>query len=85
MAPPSFHWKVVDVQYMFLPITYPTRFYIFKDTTSLLIILSYANSYYLGILKFRVPNKAPTTRIESYNTQDIKNISLSRPPPSQHH
>ena len=35
----------------------PTRFYIFKDTTSPLILISYAVSSRLGILYFKLPNK----------------------------
>ena len=34
------------------------RFYVFEDTTSPPILLSYAASERLGIIKFKVPNEA---------------------------
>ena len=36
------------------------RFYVFMDTTSPKILLSYAVSEKLGIVKFQIPNKTPT-------------------------
>ena len=52
---------VIDVCHTFQPVTYPTHFYVFKDATSPLILLSHAASDWLGILKFKEPNEAAAT------------------------
>ena len=47
---------ITDVNHATQPRLYLTYFYIFKDATTPQILLSYATSEHLGILKFKVPN-----------------------------
>ena len=41
------------------------RFYVFKDTTSPRILLSYPASERLGIVKFQIPNETPSTALDT--------------------
>ena len=49
--------------------SYPTRFYIFEDVTSPLILISYAASDRLVILQFNLPNTAASAQIDTITTQ----------------
>ena len=44
---------ILDVHHKTIGRSYPTRFYIFKDTNSPLILISYAARTRLGILQFK--------------------------------
>ena len=57
----------------------PTRFYIFKDTTSPSILISYAASNRLGILHFSLANETTTTQIDTITTKSKswKHITFS--------
>ena len=55
---------IVDILHTTEPKMYPIHFYVFKDTTSPHILLSYATSERLGIVSFQVPNMAATTSID---------------------
>ena len=48
---------IIDVHNKTLPKTMEVRFYIFEDTISPPILLSYPASERLGIIKFKVPNE----------------------------
>ena len=65
-APQSFIREFIkDVQYISQPVIYPAKFYIFKDISCHPNLLSYPASDHLGILEFKVPNKAPATIIDA--------------------
>ena len=49
---------IADIHHKTIPDMLPIRFYVFKDTTSPKILLSYAASERLGIVKFQIPNEA---------------------------
>ena len=51
---------IADIHHKTTSDVLPVRFYVFKDTTSPKILLSYAASEKLGIVKFQIPNKTPT-------------------------
>ena len=51
---------IADIHHKTTADVLPVRFYVFKDTTSPKIILSYAASEKLGIVKFQIPNETPT-------------------------
>ena len=65
---------ITEVQHATQPRSHPTCFYIFKDATSLQILLSYATSERLGILEFKVPNLVATSCID-----DLSVISSPTP------
>ena len=50
---------IADIHHKTQPDVLPVRFYIFKDTTSPRILLSYAASERLGIVNFKYPMKHP--------------------------
>ena len=54
---------ITEVQCATPPRSYPTHFYVFEDTTSPQILLSYATLERLGILEFKVPNLAAHSTI----------------------
>ena len=54
----------------------PVRFYVFKDTTSPKILLSYAASEKLGIVKFQILNKTPTA-VDAITTK--KHVTFRTP------
>ena len=47
---------VAEVMHAIKPRSYPTHFYVFENTTSPHILLSYATSERLGFIQFIVPN-----------------------------
>ena len=51
---------ITDIHHKTTADVLPVRFYVFKDTTSPKILLSYAASEKLGIVKFQILNKTPT-------------------------
>ena len=51
---------IADIHHKTTSDVLPVRFYVFKDTTSPKILLSYAASEKLGIVKFQIPNETPT-------------------------
>ena len=53
------------------------RFYVFEDTTSPPILLSYAASERLGIIEFKVPNEAILTA--AIDTISTKRVTFSTP------
>ena len=55
----------------------PIRFYVFKDTTSPKILLSYAASERLGIVKFQIPNEAPSIALDTISTK--KHVTFGTP------
>ena len=61
---------ITDAQHTSQPMAYQTQFHILNDSTSLLILLSYATSDQLGILEFKVPNEAATSTLDSLTTQN---------------
>ena len=50
---------VLDIQHKTLPQVLPIKFFVFEDSASPLILLSYPTSSQLGIVQITVPNKAP--------------------------
>ena len=56
--------SVADAMHASKPRSYPTCFYVFEDATSPHILLSYATSERLGIVSFKVPNLAATSKID---------------------
>ena len=55
----------------------PIRFYVFKDTTSPKILFSYAASERLGIVKFKIPNEAPSIVLDTISTK--KHVTFRTP------
>ena len=53
-------------------------FFVFKDNTSPKILLSYAASIRLGIIEFKVPNKAPSKALDTI-THAKKHVTFSTP------
>ena len=51
---------IADIHHKTTADVLPVRFYVFKDTTSPKILLSYAASEKLGIVKYQIPNETPT-------------------------
>ena len=60
---------ILDVNHKTTGTSYPTRFYIFKDTTSLLILIFYAESDRLGILWFNLPNENASAQLDTVTVQ----------------
>ena len=60
---------IADIHHKTIPEVLPIRFYVFKDTTSPKILLSYAASERLGIVKFQIPNEAPSTALNTISTK----------------
>ena len=52
---------ITNIHHKTISKSLPVRLYIFQDTTNPLILLSYSASERLGIIKFKVPNEAPST------------------------
>ena len=52
---------IINIHHKTISKMLPVRFYIFQDTTNPPILLSYSASERLGIIKFKVPNEAPST------------------------
>ena len=73
LHPPTHTWRahdetpqqflgffIADIHHKTTADALPVRFYVFKDTTCPKILLSYAASEKLGIVKFQIPNETPT-------------------------
>ena len=56
---------------------YPTYIYIFRDSTSPLILLLYTALDRSGILEFKVPNGVPSTPLNTVMTLESKKITKS--------
>ena len=56
---------IADIHHKTMPEVLPITFYVFNDTTSLKILLSYAASEKLGIVKFQIPNEAPSIALDT--------------------
>ena len=56
---------IADIHQKTTPEILPVRFYVFKDTTSPKILLSYAASERLGIVKFQIPNAILSTALDT--------------------
>ena len=67
----------VDVQHKTRPDAIPISFYVFKDSTRPSTLLSYATSIHLGILEFKVPNKARSYNINAISKK--KSVSFNTP------
>ena len=68
---------IADIQHKTKPEVLPIRFYVFKDTTSPKILLSYAASERLGIVKFQIPNEAPSIALDTISTK--KHVTFRMP------
>ena len=69
---------IVDIHQNTLLKVLQVRFYVFEDTTCSKILLSYATSVRLGIIDFKVPNKASTpSALDTIST--TKNVTFSKP------
>ena len=66
-----------DIHHKTQPEVLPIRFYIFKDTTSPKILLSYVASERLSIVKFQIPSEAPSTALDTIITR--KHITFRTP------
>ena len=55
----------VDIQHKTLPTLIPLSFYVFQDSTSPHLLLSYSASIHLGIVEFKIPNEAKTNAMVS--------------------
>ena len=60
---------IADIHHKIQPEVLPIRYYIFKDTTSPKILLSYVASERLGIIKFQIPNEAPSIALDTITTK----------------
>ena len=61
---------IADIHQKTQPEVLPIRFYIFKNTTSPKILLLYVASERLGIVKFWIPNEAPSIALDTISTKD---------------
>ena len=68
---------IADIHHKTKPEVLPIRFYVFKDTTSPKILLSYTVSERLGIVKFQIPNEAPSIALDT--TSMKKHITFRTP------
>ena len=79
MTPQRFlGYFIADIQHKSQPDILQVRFFVFKDNTSPQILLSYSAFIRLGIMEFKVPNKAPVTALDAI-TQHKKCITFSNP------
>ena len=60
---------IADIHHKTQPEILPVRFYVFKDTTSPKILLSYAALERLGIVKFQMPNEVPSTALDTISSR----------------
>ena len=56
---------IADIHHKTKPDVLPVRLYVFKNTTSPNILLSYATSERLGTVKFQITNEAPSTTLDT--------------------
>ena len=68
---------IADIHHKTIPEVLPIRFYVFKDTTSPKILLSYAASERLGIAKFQISNEAPSIALDTLSTK--KHVTFRTP------
>ena len=68
---------IADIHHKTTPGILPVRFYVFKDNTSPKILLSYAASERLGIVKFQIPNKTPSKALHTITSG--KHVSSRTP------
>ena len=68
---------LADIHHKTQPEVLPIRFYIFKDTTSPKILLSYVTSERLGIVKFQIPNEAQSIALDTISTK--KHVTFRKP------
>ena len=68
---------IADIHHKTMPEVLPIRFYVFNDTTSLTILLSYAASERLGIVKFQIPNEAPSIALDTISMK--KHVTFQMP------
>ena len=68
---------IADIHHKTQPEVLPIRFYIFKDTTSPRILLSYATSERLGNVKFQIPHEAPSIALNTISTK--KHVTFRMP------
>ena len=68
---------IADIHHKTMPEVLPIRFYVFKDTTNPKILLSYAASERLGIVKFQIPNEAPSIALDTISMK--KHITFRTP------
>ena len=71
----------IDIQHKTLPTLIPLSFYVFQDSTSPHLLLSYSASIHLGIVEFKIPNEAKTNATVSSvtNTRPNKTVSFKDP------
>ena len=69
---------IADIHHKMKPEVLPIRFYVFKDTTSPKILLSYAASERLGIVKFQIPNEATSIALDTISMK--KHVTFRMPP-----
>ena len=60
---------IANIHHKTQPEVLPIRFYVFKNTISPKILLSYATSERLGIVKFQIPSEAPSTTLDIISTR----------------
>ena len=68
---------IADIHHKTKPEVLPIRFYVFNDTTSPKILLSYAASERLGIVKFQIPNEAPSIALDTISMK--KHVTFQMP------
>ena len=72
---------VLDIQHKTLPQSLPGKFYVFEDSASPHILLSYPTSSRLGIVQFTVPNEAPINFLSMINAiTNPKTVMFSQHP-----
>ena len=77
MKPPNSSYIIAHIHHKTHPDMLPIRFYIFKDTTSPKILLSYAASQRLGIVKFQISNEALSIALDTITTK--KHVTFRTP------
>ena len=68
---------IADIHHKTKPEVLPIRFYVFKDTTSPKILLSYTASERLGIVKFQIHNEAPSIALDTISMK--KHVTFRMP------
>ena len=68
---------IADIHHKTQPEVLPIRFYVFKDTTSPKILLSYTTSERIGIVKFQILNEAPSIALNTISTK--KHVTFRTP------
>ena len=68
---------IADIHHKTKPEELPIRFYVFNDTTSPKILLSYTASERLGIVKFQIPNEAPSIALDTISMK--KHVTFKMP------